>query len=46
MASEAHGISEKRFESLIGTMLRAGVILAAAVVLLGGVLYPEKNSAP
>jgi uncharacterized membrane protein len=37
--SAAHGISQKRFESLIGTMLRAGVILAAAVVLLGGVLY-------
>jgi uncharacterized membrane protein len=43
--SEAHGISEKRFESLIGTMLRAGVILAAAVVLLGGVLYLKKFGA-
>jgi uncharacterized membrane protein len=37
--SESHGISEKRFESLIGIVLRAGVILAAAVVVFGGVLY-------
>ena len=37
--SGAHGIGAKRFESLIGTMLRAGVILAATVVLVGGVLY-------
>jgi uncharacterized membrane protein len=35
----AHGISEKRFESLIGVMLRGGVILAAVVVLAGGSLY-------
>src|SRR6202034_1463482 len=35
----AHGISEKRFESLIGVMLRGGVILAAVVVLAGGCLY-------
>jgi uncharacterized membrane protein len=38
MAS-AHGISEKRFESWIGMLLRGGVVLAAAVVLVGGVLY-------
>jgi uncharacterized membrane protein len=41
--STTHGISEKRFESLIGAMLRAGVILAAVVVLLGGVLYLIKS---
>jgi uncharacterized membrane protein len=40
--SESHGLSEKRFESLIGTLLRAGVVLAAAVVLAGGVLYLKK----
>jgi uncharacterized membrane protein len=29
----------KRFEMLLGTLLRAGVVLAAAVVFAGGVLY-------
>jgi uncharacterized membrane protein len=38
----AHGISEKRFESLIGVMLRGGVLLAATVVLAGGSLYVAK----
>jgi uncharacterized membrane protein len=38
----AHGISEKRIESLIGVMLRGGVLLAAAVVLAGGSLYVAK----
>jgi uncharacterized membrane protein len=37
--SGARGIGQKRFESLIGSMLRVGVILAATVVLVGGVLY-------
>jgi uncharacterized membrane protein len=32
-------MSEQRFEGLIGNLLRAGVILAAAVVLTGGFLY-------
>jgi uncharacterized membrane protein len=40
--TNAHGMSEKRFEGLIGNLLRAGVILAAAVVLTGGVLYLAK----
>jgi uncharacterized membrane protein len=43
--SSSHGISEKRFESLIGMMLRGGVILAAAVVLAGGALYLAKFGA-
>jgi uncharacterized membrane protein len=30
---------EERFEQLLGNLLRTGVLLAAAVVLLGGVLY-------
>ncbi len=34
-----HGISEKRFENLIGEILRAGVIAAAVIVFIGGVLY-------
>jgi uncharacterized membrane protein len=38
----AHPISEKRFEALIGVMLRGGVTLAAVVVLAGGCLYLAK----
>jgi uncharacterized membrane protein len=30
---------DKRFEMLLGTLLRVGVVLAAAVVFAGGVLY-------
>jgi uncharacterized membrane protein len=30
---------EERFEQLLGNLLRAGVLLSAAVVLLGGVIY-------
>jgi uncharacterized membrane protein len=41
----AHGISEKRFESVIGQMLRAGVVLSAALVLIGGVMYVVKYGA-
>jgi len=33
------GFDDQRIEIIIGTLLRTGVILAAAVVLLGGVLY-------
>jgi uncharacterized membrane protein len=42
---ESHGLGEKRFESLIGILLRAGVILSAAVVVAGGVLYLKKYGA-
>jgi uncharacterized membrane protein len=41
-ATKTYGLSEERFESLIGTLLRTGVILAAAVVLAGGALYLAK----
>jgi len=30
---------DQRIEVIIGTLLRTGVILAAAVVLIGGMLY-------
>jgi uncharacterized membrane protein len=43
--SGAHGISEKRFERGIGWMLRGGVVLAAAVVLVGGAIYLSKFGA-
>src|SRR5262245_46201598 len=36
-ANRHHG--EERFEQFLGNLLRAGVVLATAVVLLGGVLY-------
>jgi uncharacterized membrane protein len=44
-AAAAHGISEKRFESVIGQMLRVGVIVSAALVLIGGLLYLMRNGA-
>lgn len=31
--------SDQRVEEIIGEMLRAGVIIAASVVLLGGIIY-------
>jgi uncharacterized membrane protein len=40
--TKAHGWSDERVEQVIGNLLRAGVILAAAVVLAGGVLYVMK----
>jgi len=36
---EKHGWSPKRFETLIGQLLRIGVSLSAAVVFAGGVRY-------
>jgi uncharacterized membrane protein len=35
----AHHLDEKRFESFIGTLLRVGVIVSAAVVFGGGIHY-------
>ncbi|MGA3293047.1 MAG: DUF1634 domain-containing protein [Candidatus Acidiferrales bacterium] len=40
--ANSHGWSDERIENIIGNLLRAGVILAAAVVLTGGVLYVAK----
>lgn len=40
--ADVHGLSEKRFEALIGMLLRTGVVLAATVVLAGGVFYLTK----
>ena len=40
--TEVHGLSEKRFEALIGLLLRTGVALAASVVLAGGIFYLTK----
>lgn len=40
--AESHYWNDERIERVIGNLLRAGVILAAAVVLAGGVLYVAK----
>jgi uncharacterized membrane protein len=40
--TDVHGLSEKKFEALIGVLLRTGVVLAATVVLVGGVFYLTK----
>jgi len=39
MSTTDQRLDEKRFEQLLGNLLRIGVLLAAFVVLLGGVLY-------
>jgi uncharacterized membrane protein len=38
--------TEKRVDQLIAALLRAGVILAAALVLVGGVFYLKGESGP
>jgi uncharacterized membrane protein len=39
MSEPKHGWTDERVEQVVGNLLRAGVILAAAVVLIGGVMY-------
>ena len=39
MSGPTPASSEQRFENFLGNLLRAGVLLAASVVLLGGILY-------
>ena len=38
-------MDDKRLESLIGNLLRTGVLLAAAVVFVGGALYLAQHHA-
>jgi uncharacterized membrane protein len=38
--------TDKRIDELMGLVLRAGVILAAAIVLTGGVLYLHRHQQP
>lgn len=38
--------TDNRIETLVGVMLRTGVLLAAAVVFSGGVLYLVQNHGP
>jgi uncharacterized membrane protein len=39
MLQPSQGPSDERIEQFLGNLLRGGVVLAAAVVLLGGLLY-------
>lgn len=39
MAARNTSTQDKRIDEIIGTLLRSGVILAAAVVLVGGIFY-------
>jgi len=39
----AKGWTDQRTEIIIGSLLRAGVMLAASVVLIGGVLYEVRH---
>jgi uncharacterized membrane protein len=39
-------VTDQKLEAAIGRMLQAGVFLAAAVVLLGGVLYLRQETGP
>jgi len=43
MAEPNRGWSDEQVEQVVGNLLRAGVITAAAVVLLGGILYLTQN---
>jgi uncharacterized membrane protein len=38
--------TDKRIDQLMGLLLRAGVILAAAIVLSGGIVYVSRHSQP
>ena len=38
--------NDKRIETVVGVMLRTGVMLAAVVVLAGGMLYMFQNHGP
>jgi uncharacterized membrane protein len=39
MANASIGWSDQRIETIMGNLLRVGVLLSAAIVLLGGVVY-------
>lgn len=48
MSANRRSMSERQFEILVGNLLRYGVIIATAVVFIGGVLYliNHGNEAP
>jgi uncharacterized membrane protein len=46
MATQQHGWPERRFEMLIGQLLRIGVMLSATIVFAGGVHYLFQHQGP
>jgi len=38
--------SDQKMDEIMGSLLRTGVVLAAAIVLLGGVLYLTRHAVP
>jgi uncharacterized membrane protein len=44
VAQASQGSTDKRLDEALGHLLRAGVLLAAAVVLLGGILYVASHA--
>jgi uncharacterized membrane protein len=45
MSEHKAPFTEQQFENLIGNFLRAGVILAASIVLVGGAIYLYRHGA-
>jgi uncharacterized membrane protein len=43
-AAPAKGFDDRRMETIMGRLLQAGVLLASAVVLVGGFLYLREHS--
>ena len=43
MDIEEHGAADRRMEQLIGRLLRGGVLTAAAIVALGGVVFLARH---
>jgi uncharacterized membrane protein len=39
MDKKSNGWSDQRIEAIIGDLLRAGVVLSGAIVLIGGIVY-------
>lgn len=45
MTSERRRFDDQRMEHIMGRLLQAGVLLASAIVLIGGVLYVHAHAA-
>ncbi len=45
MAARGHGWTDQQVEQVVGNLLRAGVLLAAAVTLVGGIWYLIQHGA-
>jgi uncharacterized membrane protein len=45
MTDPTHGWTDERVEKIVGNLLRTGVLLAAALVVVGAVLYLARHGA-